>query len=185
MPYYHCSPTAGLHRLEPGTPRHFDKPSYVYMTTSLPMALFYGIRNFEYTYGYRKTGQLYYAEYFPDALRALYAGKSASLYLCAPEITASTEIPNEVVSAQPVPILEEIAIPDVCEALLEQERLGTLAILRYSVLTPEMRAWVRDAEAAEIRSRGLLRSDSPMAAYLRAHYPESWTMCEQEEGTSV
>lgn len=185
MPYYHCSPTPGLRRLEPGTPRHFDKPSYVYMTTSLPMALFYGIRNFEYTYGYRKTGQLYYAEYFPDALRELYAGKSASLYLCAPGAVTTTEIPNEAVSAQPVPVLEEISIPDLCEALLEQERLGALAILRYGDLTPDMRAWIRDAEAGEIKRRGLLHSDSPMAAYLRAHYPESWAMCEQEAGASV
>ena len=51
------------------------------MTKSLPMALFYGIRNFEYAYGYRKTGQIYFAEYFPDALETLYAVKTASLYL--------------------------------------------------------------------------------------------------------
>ena len=88
--YYHCSPTPGLRGLKPGTPQYFGKPYLVYMTTSLPMALFYGIQNFEYTYGYRKTGQLYFAEYFPDTLQTLYAGKSASLYLYAPENATST-----------------------------------------------------------------------------------------------
>ena len=31
------------------------------------MALMYSVRNFEYTYGYTKAGQIYYEEYFPDA----------------------------------------------------------------------------------------------------------------------
>ena len=114
------------------------------------MALFYGIRNFEYTYGYRKTGQLYFVEYFPDTLETLYAGKSAGLYLCAPENAPSTEILNEAVSAQPVPILKEKGNPDICEALLEQERQGGMQILRYGNLTQEMLSWIRKAEAAEI-----------------------------------
>jgi len=153
------------------------------MTTSLPMALFYGIRNFEYTYGYHKTGQLYFAEYFPDALQTLYARKSASLYLCAPENATPTEIPNEAVSAQPVPVLKETVIPDICEALLEQERQGALQILHYGDLTQEMLSWIRDAVATEIREHHLLHSDSPMAAYMRVHYPESWALCEKEEIT--
>lgn len=80
MIYYHCSPTAGLTVLEPRRPEAFDKPRRVYMTTSLPMALLYGVRNFEYTYGYTRDGRIYYEEYFQDALRILYRGKQASLY---------------------------------------------------------------------------------------------------------
>ena len=60
MAYYHCSPTSGLTVLEPRKPDVFDKAESVYMTTSLPMALLYGVRNFEYTYGYTKDGQIYY-----------------------------------------------------------------------------------------------------------------------------
>lgn len=51
------------------------------MTSSLPMALMYGIRNFEYSYGYTKDGKIYYEEYFPNALKELYKGKHASLLL--------------------------------------------------------------------------------------------------------
>lgn len=181
MTYYHCSPTHGLKMLEPGVPRSFDKPAGVYLTTSLPMALMYGVRNFEYTYGYTREGQIYYEEYFPGALETLYRGKTASLYICAPKEVANTAIPNEAVSSDPVEVLEEIVIEDVCEALLEQERLGTLVIRRYGELTPGMLEWIKHAEAEEIRKRNLLQLGGPMAAYMREHYPESWAVVEQEE----
>ena len=176
---YHCSPTGGLTVLEPRKPASFEKPAAVYMTTSLPMALMYGIRNFEYTYGYTKEGQIYFSEYFPNELEILYRGKSASLYLCAPETVQTTRIPNEAVSDQLVQVLREIRIPDVCEALLEQERLGTLEIRRYETLTEKNLDWIRRAEADCIREYGLLNKPGPMADYYREHYPESWQDVEK------
>lgn len=181
MAYYHCSPTAGLTSLEPRKPEAFEKPARVYLTTSLPMALMYGIRNAEYTYGYTKDGRIYFAEYFPGALEALYRGRSASLYVCAPAAVEPTEIPNEAVSEVAVPIVEEIPIPDVCEALLEQARQGALIIHRYHELTPQMLSWIRDAEADSIRKRNLLNAPGALADYYREHYPESWAIVEAEE----
>lgn len=179
MTYYHCSPTPGLTVLEPRKPESFDKPRSVYMTTLLPMALMYGIRNYEYTYGYTKDGQIYLDEYFPNALD-LYRGKSASLYICAPKSVATTRIPNEAVSEESVPILEEILIPDVYEALLEQERLGTLVIFRYPELSERKLEWIRKTEAEVIREKNILQDNSPMANYYRTHYPESWVLAEEE-----
>jgi hypothetical protein len=144
------------------------------MTTSLPMALMYGIRNFEYTYGYTKEGQIYYAEYFPDALRILHEGKSASLYECIPEETEKTQIPNEVVTRQPVKIVREIYIPDVMQALLEQEQQGKLVIHRYEQLTPRMLQWIHQAEMEEIKTRNLLHTPCPMADYMKRYYPAIW-----------
>lgn len=180
MNYYHCSPTAGLTVLEPRKPESFDKPRAVYLTTLLPMALMYGIRNFEYTYGYTKEGQIYLDEYFPNALETLYRGKSASLYLCAPEKTQTTRIPNEALSLSPVPVVEEIPIPDVYEALLEQEQLGTLVIHRYHQLSERMLDWIRRVEADTIREQQLIGSHSPAAEYYREHYPKSWAIVESE-----
>ncbi len=182
--YYHCSPIGGLTLLQPGKPRHFDKDARVYMTTSLPMALMYGVRNFEYTYGYTKEGQIYFEEYYPDALRLLYAGKSASLYECAPEVTETTRIPNEIVSSQPVRILREIRIPDVMEALLEQQRQGALIIRRYEELSPAMKAWIFRAELDEIKKRNLLHVPGPMAEYMKRCYPEVWAAAEAEENNT-
>ena len=180
MTYYHCSPIGGLTKLEPKKPESFDKPAAVYMTTSLPMALMYGVRNFEYSYGYTKDGQIYYAEYFPNALEVLYKGKSASLYVCAPDRVDTTKIPNEVVTDTPVKVISETPIPDVYEALLEQERIGALPIRRYAALSPQMLIWIREAEADVIRKRNLLESGGPMADYIKYHYPESWAMVEKE-----
>ena len=55
MTLYHCSPTAGLTVLRPSV--SFGKPSQVCLTASLPMALMYGVKHFEYTYGYTRDGR--------------------------------------------------------------------------------------------------------------------------------
>ncbi len=180
MKFYHCSPTPGIRVLRPAAPTAFGKPKGVYLATLLPMALMYGVRNYEYTYGYTKDGRIYLDEYFPDALETIYRGKSASLYICAPESTAPTRIPNEAVSESDVAVVEEIRIPDVCEALLEQERLGALVICRYAEQTEKQLAWILKAEADTIRERDLLNSPGPMADYYRIHYPESWALVREE-----
>lgn len=180
MTYYHCSPVGGLRMLEPRRPEAFDKPARVYMTTLLPMALMYGVHNFEYTYGYTKEGQIYLDEYFPGALQEIYGGRSASLYICAPAKIERTVIPNEVVACEAVAVLEEMVIPDVLEALLEQERLGQLPIHRYECLSPKMLAWIRQVEADVIRKKDMLHQKNAMSVYFRTHYPESWEMVEKE-----
>ena len=146
MNYYHCSPTPELTLLEPRTPEFNNKPQAVYLAELFPMALLYGIHNFEYAYGFTKEKALYYSEYFPDALKTLYAGKSASVYLCAPGETQGTRIPFEALSFTPVKVLEEIQVPDLYEALLEQERLGTIAIHRYADHSQGHLNWIRQAE---------------------------------------
>ena len=179
MTYYHCSPTPGVTLLQPRKPEAFDKPPRVYMTTLLPMALMYAIRNYEYSYGYTKDGQIYFDEYFPNALEILYRGKSASLYLCNPDTTESTRIPHEAFSETAVPVIREIHIPDACEALLEQERLGSLIIHRYHELSETMVNWIRKVEAEAIRKFNLIHTSGPMADYYREHYPESWEIAKK------
>lgn len=181
MPYYHCSPTPGLKILEPRKPEAFEKPARVYLTTLYPMALMYAVRNYEYTYGYTQDGQIYLDEYFPNALELLYRGKSASLYVCDPESTESTKIPNEAVCDTAVPVLSETFIPDALEALLEQERLGALVINRYPTLSQRKLEWIRNAEAGCIREYALLGNPGPKADYYREHYPESWAIVENEQ----
>ena len=168
MAFYHCSPISGLKILEPRKPEAFDKPARVYLTTLLPMALMYSIRNYEYTYGYQD-GQIHFDEYFPN-----------DLYLCDPESTETTRIPNEAVSKNPVPILEEIFIPDACEALLEQERLGNLVIHRYHELPERAYEWIRNVEADCIRKANLLHNPGTQADYCRTPYPRSWAIVEGE-----
>ena len=95
-------------------------------------------------------------------------------------MTNPTRIPNEVVSPEAVPVLREERIPDVYQALLEQERLGALVIRRYSSLPRETKDWIRKVEADTIRQNLLLHTPGPMADYYRTHYPESWEMAKKE-----
>lgn len=179
---YHCSPTAGIRVLEPNVTKYFGKPRQVCLTVSLPMALFYGIKHFEYTYGYTREGAIYYMEYFSNALEKLYRGKTASLYRCIrrPDME-ETDIPNELITALSVPVAEEMVVPDVWEALLEQERMGALRIIRWPEVNTETREWILRAERDTIVEKGLLHADTPFARYMREIYPESWALAAEEE----
>ena len=181
MTYYHCSPVPGIKVLEPHKPKLFSKPAKVYMATLLPMALMYGVQNYEYTYGYTPEKQIRFEEYFPNELEVLYKGKSASLYICQPETVETTRIPNEAVSDKSVPVLEEIRIPDVYEALLEQERMGNLLIRRYHEQSERMLEWVRKVEKETILEKNLLANPGTIADYYRINYPDSWTDAEREQ----
>ena len=181
MPYYHCSPTAGLTVLQPRKPDSFEKPARVYLTTLLPMALMYTVRNYEYSYGYTKEGQIYFDEYFPNALEILYKGKSASLYLCDPANIEKTRIPNEAISEAPVPVISETYIPDAYDALLDQEKMGTLVIHRHHELSEGKRNWIRKVEAEIIRKSNMINTPGAMADYYRTHYPDSWAIVETEQ----
>ena len=79
---YHASPTKGLKELRPSVTIYFGKPKQMCLAALLPMALMYGVKHFEYPYGYTRDGQIHDEEYFPNAFRAVYGGKSASLYRC-------------------------------------------------------------------------------------------------------
>ena len=181
MDLYHASPVRGLTVLEPSVTKYFGKPRQVCLTALEPMALFYGVKHFEYTYGYTGAGALYYEEYFPGALAEIYRGRSAALYRCAwREGMEAAAIPNEYVSAEPVAVEEEIFIPDLYEALLERESRGLLRIVRWEQLGQRKRDWIRRAEAEVIREQCLLTRDSPFARYMREKYPESWALARQE-----
>lgn len=181
MELYHASPTAGLTVLRPSVTAYFGKPRQVCLTALKPMALLYGVKHFEYTYGYTRDGDLYYEEYFPGALEELYRGKGASLYRCPwREGMETTRIPNEYVSAVQVPVEEEILIPDVYEALLEEERLGTIRIVRWPEVSEKTRRRIVEAERETILENKLLGTDTAMARYLREKYPESWALAQEE-----
>lgn len=183
MRLYHVSPTAGLTLLEPRITAFFGKPKQVCLTSLRPMALLYGIKHFEYTYGYTKEKMLSYTEYFSGALEELYRGKQASMYLCSRRPgMETTQIPNEYVSAREVPVEEEILIPDLYGALLEEERQGTIQIVRWPEVSGKMREWIVRRQMGEILEAGLLYQDTPRARYMQEKYPKSWAMALEENG---
>lgn len=175
MQYYHGSPIGGLKWLRPGKPC-FDKPVRVYLTSLYPMALMYGIDNFEYAYGYTREGRMYLEEYFPNALEELYGGKSGYVYVCKPEKVESTRIPNEWLSEKAVEILDVIEIPDLKEELERQAKLGAIDIVGYEKMSPKMREWLLQTQAKVILDKNYLITPCPGASYMQTHYPESWEL---------
>ena len=182
---YHAAPVKGLRELRPCVTKYFGKPKQICLAALLPMALMYGVKHFEYPYGYTRDGQIYYEEYFPDAFREVYGGKSASLYRCLwREDLTPTALPNEYVTPNPMPVAEEIPIPDVYQALLEQERLGALKIVGWEDMPAAHRAWVLEAETQAILEHNLLHEDGTFACYMREQYPRSWVLAQTRAGAA-
>ena len=67
------------------------------------------------------------------------------------------------------------------EALLEQERLGTLEIVRWEAVPEKTREWIMRVHTEEILEAGLLGQDVPMARYMREKSPESWAAAQMED----
>ncbi|MDD6032104.1 MAG: hypothetical protein PUC47_01250 [Oscillospiraceae bacterium] len=153
MNFYHGSPVPGLQLLQPAVSRLSTGECAVCMSSLPAMALLYGIRHFEYTYGYRwKNGKpqaLQYIEYFPGALRELYGQKEGWLYLCEDGDYRPGRIPNEYLSTQPVPVRQCTRIPDLYEELRARERAGELEILPFEALSPALKEHIQQG-AAEI-----------------------------------
>lgn len=179
MMLYHGSPTEGLTRLLPAASALADtKEQLVYLTSLPTAALFYGVRCFEYAYGYNWKdgipGGLHYIECFPDALRILYSGRAGFLYCCEAEGLAVTQKPNEYVSLQPVDITGCTEIPDLYEAFLKAEREGELEIFRYETLSPKMLLHIEQTAAQIVKEQNLYQADTPFASYMREHYPRAF-----------
>lgn len=179
MTLYHGSPKAGLQELQPAASSLADKKERLVYLTSLPTAaLFYGVRCFEYTYGYNwkdgVPGGLHYIECFPNALYTLYGGKTGFLYSCEAEGLAATQKPNEYVSSQPVPIARCQEIPDLYEALLEAEQQGRLEIFRYETLSQKMLMRIEQTAIQIVKEQNLRQADTPFADYMRTRYPKAF-----------
>ena len=179
MKLYHCSPAPGLTVLKPSV--SFGKPKQVCLAGIVPMALMYGAKHFEYTYGYRD-GNIYFEEFFPNALEEIYRGRAASLYTCLlREDMKATECPNEYVTPNEVPVEGETVIPDVYEALMEQVHQGALKVVRWANTSAERREWVIKVEMMTIAEQNMLaHPDTPFARYMREKYPESWELAQSE-----
>lgn len=157
--YYHASPTPGITVLKPrrsnhGTPLVYfsTKRENVLVYLSNAVEKFCRETGFHHSgpwtkwgpYGFRG-GVLLLEEYYPNALEDTYRGVSGYVYRTADLPVAPREIgiPDAAVSAVPVPVDAAEFIPDACEAILEAERAGLLALARYEDLTEKKRAWIR------------------------------------------
>ena len=156
--YYHASPVQGITRLEPRVSNHgvpliyFSKKRenvLVYLSNAIEKYCRETGFSHEGTwekwgpYGFTKDGRQQLQEYYPNALESTYRGVSGYIY-SAQSITDSgfeTKIPDAATSSLPVDVTGVEFVPDAYEAILEAERDGLIAIMRYSEMPDRMKEW--------------------------------------------
>ena len=130
---YHVSPTAGLKVLMPKVSTHGT--AYVYAIENMVTGLLFGAKcdDFDFDISTNGQGKPVLLECYPDAFRTVYQGRSSSVYMVddAGFERGRTSWEPELVCGHEVPVLEEIAIPDLYERLLNEEAHGQLIIRRY------------------------------------------------------
>ena len=156
--YYHASSVGGIKQLEPRVSNHHIP--LVYFSTKRENTLVYlsnaiekycketgfvydGIWEKWGPYGFTKDGIQELQEYYPNALEKTYKGVSGYIY-SAESITDSRleiRIPNAVASSAPVTVVGTEFVQDAYEAILEAEKKGLIAIMRYDEMPEKMQEW--------------------------------------------
>lgn len=155
---YHASPTHCIEVLEPRLSQH-GRP-LVYLSKKRENVLPYlsnavekycretafpcqGLMRKWASYGFCN-GLVRLDEYWPNALKETYQGVSGFIYAVekAPGAEEQEDIPDAVVTSQPVPVLGCEYVPDAYEAILAAEESGLLLVRRYGEMPDKMLAWI-------------------------------------------
>lgn len=118
--------------LQPRVSTH--QKAYVYVVENLTTGLLFGAPHDDLDFLIREEGNIpTLMECYPDAFRTKFAGKACSIYE-VPEagfLRNQTTWTAELVNESAVPVLREIAVPDLHSRLLQEETAGRLTIRRY------------------------------------------------------
>lgn len=131
---YHVSPKRGLKTLQPHVSTH--KKAYVYAVDRLVTGLLFGAKHddFHFLISTDENGTPTIYECYPDAFQKVFQGQSCSVYVVEEDgfQRGMTSWSPELVSEREVEVCEEIVIDDLYLRLLEEEKNGTLHIVRYA-----------------------------------------------------
>lgn len=160
MKYYHASPNKDIKTLEPRVSNH-DIP-LIYFSDKRENVLVYLSNAVEKTckeegfihngpwykwgpYGFGEDGRLRFEEYYPNALQDTYIGVPGYIYSCN-DIKVRTNfeinIPNAHITDQCVNVDECEFIADAYEEILDAEKRGFIAIIRYEQFIERGNAWL-------------------------------------------
>ncbi len=122
------------------------------------------------SYGFFE-GKLQLDEYWPNALEETYKGVSGYIYAAetVPGLEEMKDIPDAVITSQPVPVMGCEYVPDAYEAILIAAELGQILIRRYEELPDSMLAWIDKNIKEEYRGA----KDVPTYRhFLKGKFPE-------------
>ena len=180
--YYHGSAIAGITRLQGYSKLHGSEELGVYLTDSIPYALFYiwdtqrTGNSGKHVTAWMKKGIAYYEEQFPDQLQAFYQGVSGYLYGIekCPTIKPVEGRDNMFFGTGDVEISEVVPIPDVYSQLLSWEAEGKLVVLRYREQTRERQNALVDMMAKSIVRHDFYKEDMEKQSFMKKYFVDAW-----------
>lgn len=185
---YHGSITPGITSLHARSRLHGTDQLVVYLTDSIPYALFYiwdAARNGysgKYVTGGFRDGRAFYEEQFPDQLKTFYQGVSGYLYRihssCGVQPVANRA--GLFSHAGEASVADVICIPDVYEALLEYEAAGKLQVLRYNDQSDTRKAELARMIALFIRRSNDFANAPEQQQFMQRHFAESWKLAHEQ-----
>ena len=157
--YYHASQTKGIKELIPHLSSH-NKP-LVYFSEKRENVLVYlsnaiekfckenhfkwdGVWNKWASYGFGSDGIQIIQEYYPNALEETYKGVSGYIY-CVQDIKnieKQGDIPFAYITSDKVIVDDQEFIEDAYEAILEEEKKGSIRIVRYEEFIKTKKDWL-------------------------------------------
>lgn len=179
---YHGSITPGITELQVRFQLHGSNQKVVYLTNSIPYALFYiwdskhnGCSTKYVTGGFRD-GIAFYEEQFPDQLKTFYQGVSGYLYHIPFTADVQPVENRDGLFFQPnsAAIANVEFVPDVHAALLKYEANGQLRVLRYDDQTDERKAELTDRIATFILHSNFFANDQEQQAFMEKHFSKAW-----------
>ena len=185
---YHGSITPGITELESRSLLHNTDKMVVYLTDSIPYALFYiwdsthtGSSYKHITGGFRD-GVAFYEEQFPDQLRMFYQGVSGYLYRI-PHTDAIQTVDNRdglFYQTGNAAVADAVFIPDVYAELLQYEAAGQLMVLRFNEQTHARKAELTGMIAAYIRQSQFFADDDEQRQFMQKHFSAAWRQADEQ-----
>lgn len=181
MVFYHGSGIPNLTALVPHLADH--GAAYLYLTDNPVVAAFYTVNAagrpaYWFPYGFDRDGTLHYQEYYPDALRKVYAGERGYLYTVEAEETELLplkNIPCARLSEKPLPVKHCTVIADCYRWLLDKEKEGAFRLARFADQSPRFLERVYRDIADELTEKSGKGTLIPQyARFIRDNIPQAW-----------
>jgi len=185
---YHGSIIPSITELEARSLLHASDKQVVYLTDSIPYALFYiwdshhNEYSRKYVTGGFRDGVAFYEEQFPDQLQAFYQGVSGFLYRI-PKTDAVRPVANRdglFYQEGNVSVADAVCIDDVYAELLKYEAAAQLKVLRYNKQTNARQAELTRMIAAAIRQGNFFAGDKEQQQFIKKHFSASWRLANEQ-----
>lgn len=186
---YHGSSVPAIIELEARSLLHGTDTKVVYLTISIPYALFYiwdsactGYSGKHVT-GSIRNGVAIYEEQFPDQLKTFYQGVSGYLYRIPFTGEAQAMKDRDGLFFHPgnAAVAGAEFIPDVYAELLKYEASVQLKVLRFTEQSSERQEELTSLIAEAIRCSSFFENDDEHRSFMMKHFALAWRKAHEQQ----